>query len=329
MSHNIPQLLDTIIDDTDDQSDTIDVEINLLQLPIFALGTRSLRCIEGLTCQGSVSREEDRQDYLFRTLHTQGEVYPGPLARSAHFALMSISGKRRMTTENPLTWTWHNLCKRMERCCSGRSVQQLKTAIRATAELTMSSQNAVLADEVQEQTHTPTILHLYDKVVFANEQLDGRLASRNHLWVSQWYRENVNNNLTIPLDYPLWKNLDRVSRIASRMYEVLLPYFYTGRSTLVIDYSRLAQVLPVREEKFLSDARKQLEPAMKPLLEAGIIRSRSWKKVRSRAFQICITCGPEIDSLVADNLERDDAATPLREFARRKGIFGLASEDEE
>ena len=59
-----------------------------------------------------------------------GTTYPGPLARSAHLALLSLITDRGFPLENPVTWTWRDLCRRMKITYSGRAVGQIKEAKR-------------------------------------------------------------------------------------------------------------------------------------------------------------------------------------------------------
>ncbi len=71
----------------------------------------------------------------------------------------------------------------------------------------------------------------------------------------------------------MWQSLDQRSPIASRLYEFLFLNFHSNSPLLRINYRNLAQLLPVKAETYLADARKQLEPALQLLQTAEILGS--------------------------------------------------------
>ncbi len=136
-------------------------------------------------------------------------------------------------------------------------------------------------------------LHLYDRVAFLGSKLpDGSAADRNYLWLSPWYLANLNARFTAPIDYALWRRLDERSSIASRLYEFLLPNFYSGAPVLRINYYTLARFLPVRAEQYRSCALRQLTPALTLLQDAGIVASVDWTESKVGKLQMHIHPGP-------------------------------------
>src|ERR1700681_1373857 len=99
---------------------------------------------------------------------------------------------------------------------------------------------------------------------------DGSIADRNYVWFSDWYLANLNSFYTAPIDYHLWRALNERSPIASRLYEFLLFNFAGRHPQLTINYAKLAQFLPIRVERYLSDARRQLDEAME-LLQQNLV----------------------------------------------------------
>lgn len=260
---------------------TIAAEANLLRLPLFALSTKGLKSLEGFECRGQSTRNGEAREFLFRTARSTATLYPGPLSRSAHLAFLSLVTEHGLPIANPITWSWRELCRRMGTSASGREVQQLKRAIEATAGLTIFSRDAVYS-KPEGQTLKMTgrgVAHLYEQVVFLNEELPGGgTADTNYLWLAPWYLENLNALFTAPLDHELWRFLDKQSTIASRLYEFLLINFYNGMPQLRINYPKLAQFLPVKPERYLSDARKQFEPALALLKEVQLTGQVRWQK---------------------------------------------------
>lgn len=258
---------------------TIVAEANFLRLPLFALHTKGLKQLDGYECRGTTTRDEKTWEFVFRTARSTATLYPGPLSRSVHLAFLSLITEHGLPFANPITWSWYNLCERLGIQASGRTVQHLKEAIEATAGLTIYSRDALYSKPTGQRLNSRKAMHLYETVAFVNEALpDGRTADTNYLWLSGWYLDNLNALFTAPLDHELWRFLEKRSPIASRLYEFLLINFHGEVPQLRINYPRLTQFLPVRQERYLSDARKQLEPAFQLLTEARVLASVSWQK---------------------------------------------------
>jgi hypothetical protein len=158
-------------------------EVNLLRLPVFALSTKGLRTLNGLEVRGVFRRDGQRHEYVFRAARSVDTLYPGPLARAAHLALLSI-GTERLPVPHPLVWTWRELCRRVGCSPSGTMIAKLKEALVATARLTIRSRSAIYSRPLKRYlTESEGIFHLYDRVVFHRGLLpDGTKADLNQLW---------------------------------------------------------------------------------------------------------------------------------------------------
>ena len=280
----------------------IRTEANLLRLPLFALHTKRLKTLDGIECHGRISRDGQTHQFLFRATRNTGTLYPGPLARSAHLAFLSIVTDQGLPLENPLTWSWRDLCRRMGIAYGGQMVHHLKDAITSTAGLLLQSEYALYSKPDAQPIRTfQDALHLYDRVIFIGGQLpDGTTADTNYLWFSDWYAKNLDAMFTAPLDYLLWRSLDEQSPISSRLYEFLLLNFYSGAPVLRINYETLAQLLPVRPKRFLSDARRQLEPPFRLLGDASVISELQWTETRNSLAQLHLYPGPRLNSPAAN-----------------------------
>src|SRR5439155_18949133 len=87
------------------------------------------------------------------------------------------------------------------------------------------------------------------------------------------------------------KHLDAKSAIASRLYEFLLINFYSDAPALRINYETLAQYLPVKAEKYLSSARRQLGAALDLLQANGLVGSAEWCASRTGLAQLVLERG--------------------------------------
>lgn len=296
----------------------IKTEANLLRLPLFALNTKRLKTLDGIECHGRVTRDGETHEFVFRATRNTATLYPGPLARSAHLAFLSKVTEQGVPMRNPLTWTWRDLCRRMRIACGGQMVQHLKDAITSTAALFIQSEYALYSKAEKQPIRTQQDgLHLYDRVAFLGSQLpDGSIADTNYLWFSEWYLSNLNAMFTAPLDYELWRYLDEHSTIASRLYEFLLLNFYSGVPVLRINYETLAQFLPVRPERYLSDAKKQMGNALQLLTDTRIITAATWNSGKNALAQLHFGRGARL----ANGARTEAAMLPMMDGEIGDGI---------
>lgn len=290
-------------------------EANLLRLPLFALHTKRLKTLDGIECSGRITRNGETHQFRFRATRNTAGLYPGPQARAVHLAFLSIITEQGMPLHNPITWGWRDLCRRMKIEYGGHTVHQLKDAILSTAGLLIHSEYALYSKTDGQPICTrEDALHLYERVAFIGSQLpDGSAAETNHLWLSEWYVNNLNAMFTAPLDYALWQFLNENSPIASRLYEFLLVNFYSAAPVLRINYETLTRFLPIRPEHYRSDARRQLEPAFELLKSTGILSAVAWADSKEGLAQLHLYRG----RLLAAAPEHDRTDLPFtdEEFA--------------
>lgn len=296
----------------------IRAEANLLRLPLFALHTKGLRTLDGIECSGRIKRDGETHQFTFRATRNTATLYPGPLSRAAHAAFLSIMTDHGFPLQNPITWGWRDLCRRMQIACGGLIVRRLKASIEATAGLLIRSDYALYSKEKSEPICTrQDALHLYERVSFIGSRLaDGSVADRNELWLSDWYLSNVNAMFTAPLDYTLWRRLDEKSPIASRLYEFLLLNFFSNTPVLRINYETLARFLPVRPERYRSDAMRQLDTAFHLLAAARIISDVVWGESKIGLAQLSIYRGDLLVSFASARdpglpFVQDDCVSPI------------------
>ena len=271
----------------------IKAEANLLRLPLFALHTKGLKTLDGIECRGQTTRNGETHSFVLTAARSTITPYPGPLARAAHLAFLSIATDGGFPIENPISWTWYDLCRRMRISYSGQTISRLKVAIESTKALYIRSHYAIYSKAEERPIRTvEDHLNLYDQVTFVGAELPGGdVADANYLWLASWYLDNLNAMFTAPLDYELWRWLDKQSPIASRLYEFLIVNFYSGAPKLCINYGKLAQYLPVKPERYLSQAKQQFAAAFRLLDFTDVIESAKWSDSKSDLAQVNIYPG--------------------------------------
>ena len=266
-----------VMSDLDD-GPIVRVEASVLRLPIFALAVRGSANLDGFEYRRRVRKGDRAVDSIVRTERDEASSYPGPLSRRVHMAFLSMVSDRGFPFEGPVSWSWRDLCRRMDLRASGRRDGELKAAIRATWGLKIFGLAATsLAGRERERE---TWRRLYAEVEFLNEpREDGAVSSANRLWLAPWYVESLNAFHAAPVDYSLWKRLDGIGPLASRLYEYLIPAFYK-RESLELAYDRLASAMPVVAEARRSHAIRQFAPSLAALAEESLIAGFAWDAMK-------------------------------------------------
>ncbi len=282
-------------------SQIVRAEANFLRLPLFTLDSKNMRTLDGLRCEGTFRRGDKAYDFSYVVTRNAATYYPGPLARSAHFALLSIATDIGTPVSNPITFTWRDLCGRMGIQVSGKAVNALREALIATKGLMIESRTALFSKARNEPITTDDrerYVNLYDQVEFYGAtRPDGSSVDINGVWFSSWYLDNLNALYSGPLDYVLWRGLNEKSPIASRLYEFLFFKFFGAREILRFNYPTLVKFIPARTERYLSDAKKQLQPAFSLLIDAGLLSGVQWISSKGGLPQILLHRGPVLSAI--------------------------------
>src|SRR4051812_16961528 len=92
----------------------VQAETNLLRFPFFALHTKGLRDVDFKEVRGTRVENGKAHEFLFRVARNTDHVYPGPLSRKAHFALLSLLRQQGFPFRNPIAFTWRQLAREMQ-----------------------------------------------------------------------------------------------------------------------------------------------------------------------------------------------------------------------
>jgi hypothetical protein len=280
-------------------------EANLLRVPVFALAVKGSATLDGFEYRLVRRRGERTVEGVIRTERDDKTAYPGPLSRRVHMALLSLVAERGFPFENPVTWTWRALCRRMGLPNSGRRVAELKAAVRATWGLKIFGLSA-LDGRTRESWR-----RLYAECAFLNEPAaDGTASDANRVWLAPWYLQSLNALHSAPVDYELWKRLERTGPLASRLYEYLLPSFYT-HERLEFAYDRLAAAMPVVAEARRSHAVRQFAPALAALQAEGLLADAGWDAMKGNGRpKLILARGPRLAPRVSAQPGASAAVSP-------------------
>ena len=299
-------------------------EANLLRFPFFALGRKGLRNHKGLLIVGQSKLDSQTYDFEYRITCNSDDLYPGQLARKVHMGLLRImQSTQPFPFCNPIEFTWRELMETIGILPGGRTVQQIKQAIRSIEGTRIRSKFALKNAHGKHLKGRERGYGLYNQYVFFDELMpdEETIADKNFLWLADWYLANINSLYCAPLDHGLWLRLDDASPIASRLYEFFTFNFAGDWKTLTIDYGKLHRFLPVAPEKHLSQIQKQLGKALGLVVDAGVLADAAWHRGKRDQVQLVVRRGPLLTkrgsaaALAGD--QHDVEATEIRELYRQ------------
>jgi hypothetical protein len=252
-------------------------EVNFTRLPFFALSRGGLKKQGEIEYRDSVERDGEKLDILWRVTANIRYGYPGPFDKKVHKALEFLISQKGFPVENPITFSFYELCKLMNINISGKTKRMIREALIRTKLAGIESRGSFYYKG--EKRWIDDIFNLYDRVVFFGETLpSGETSDRNYVFLSDWYLKSLNSFYVKPLDFDYYRSLQ--STLAGRLYEFLGIQFYGLQGKpYSVEYRRLCQLLPIVEQKYLSKAKENLSSAHRELQETKFLTQVRWKEI--------------------------------------------------
>lgn len=128
--------------------------------------------------------------------------------------------------------------------------------------------------------------HLFDQVWKGKELKNGEIADSNYIYIAPLYKMSIENHYIKLLDFTYIKSLN--NNIAIRLYEILGIKFYGIKNKnfdfIKYSYEKLCKILPIKEQKYLSDIKRQLKPALKELRKTKFLEKYIFEKRKNKLF---------------------------------------------
>lgn len=312
------------------QPSIIRAETNGLRFPIFAIGTKGLKGIDGYEAIGSSNDGGNSTEYVYRVTRNTDDVYPGDLARRIHNALLAKLELQGFPYSDTVSFTWRELARLVGVQWKGAKATQFKAAIKSIHGLRIWSnfalkQKTSYCDIVSREEVTAVEplaereqgFSLYTDVVFQDQTLaDGSRSNVNKVVFSGWLITNLNSFYYAKLDRSLWLELDKVGPLASRLYEYLLFSKSGDWRKLRIRYAKLCTFLPVKVMDREAKAKTQFGRAIDALVEHGVIQRVAWSKSPTRELIIEFFYGDRVRTTktAGSELVADDDGFEVREL---------------
>jgi len=286
-------------------------EVNFLLFPFFALNRYEVRQRLETEFRAVVTRDGEKLEILWNVSANPKYGYPGPLDKKVHKAIEQIIDEQGFPIRNPISFTFYDLCRRLEIPDSGKNIRNIKQALKRIKTASIESREAFYSKS--EERWIEDVFSLYERVIFKGEKLpDGRIADKNYIFLGSWYLQSLNARYVKPLDFNYYKRLK--SSVSQRLYELLGVKFFgaikSNRPYVRYKYSTLCQLLPLTRQYYPSYVRRQLEPAHEELKRTGFLAKVSWRKIagspRERDWYIYYYPGPR----AKEEIERFSTTIP-------------------
>ena len=275
---------------TPEQKRYIASELNLARLPYFASSRTSAQKRKSIKYNRVIQQEDGELEIEWRVTADAEYGYPGPFAEAVHAAILDIITEDGLPCENPITFTFYDICNRLEIPSSGKNTTNIRRAIRSISSASIWADNAFVDKDGRRQTFYTNSVSLYDRYI-GYEEYDPETEERadiNKIWLADFFLESLNSGNIRPVDFEYFKHIHDQSYVATKLYRHL-GYRFAGtfkhdNPYAKVDYDELASIVDVKRRKYLSRAKQQLERAHQALEETSFIDKIDWhQEKRSNA----------------------------------------------
>ena len=216
---------------------------------------------------------------------------------------------------------------------SGWNIKDLKASFKRIKATVITTENTWIYPESKEEQagkFVDGIFGLYDEVWFHGDltPTGEKLTRGIAITLSDTYRESINNNATMPLDYWFWLELEKPT--SRRMMELFAAKFYGliqgGGKVLTQDYNRFCQAMPIEPQKYKSAAKRMLAKQFDVMVERGFFEALPTWQWEDHAKRFFVRPGKKASSDSSDPVERPGQETdPLVTELMKRG-FNSASQ---
>ncbi len=207
--------------------------------------------------------------------------------------VQDLRREQRGEIKNPVSFQSNQLLSILGLGDAGNNFQDVYEWLKRMAATTIQSSGSVYL--AKRRQYAIDIFPVFDRVVITGAELpNGRTADRNFVWLSDWQLENINQNFVIPIDLETYRKLE--NNIAKALVPLLQQWLYASRSEGRFEkrYEDLCALLDLRQQRYVSDMRKQLGPSLDELHRYGYIASWSVEPTNDgRDYKIVACHGPK------------------------------------
>lgn len=259
-------------------------EVNLSRLPFFASSTKGLKQKRGVGYRHVALVQGQEVEVLWEVTANVKYGYPGPLAEAVHTAILQIVTERGFPVQNPVTFTFYDVCKRLGLKPSGKIRRLIREGILSTRSALIEINRSFATKDGRRPTFTDT-QNLYSRAIFYGDQdpHTNEPIEYSAIWFADFYIDSLNSGYFRPLDFEYFKQIRKASYASPKLYRYL-GYRFSGscfkhnNKYSKVDYDDLAAIADIKRQPNLSLAKQKLAKAHKVLLDTGFLsREPVWQ----------------------------------------------------
>jgi hypothetical protein len=179
---------------------------------------------------------------------------------------------------NPITFTTAELLALLGTSKNGNRYREVEEWLKVMNATFIESEGAVWLNGKKRFASDSFVI--FQRVKRAGQELDdGSIADRNHVWLSDWYLENLNAHYLLPIEFETYRQLK--NNIAKALIPLLQVWLYASREAGSFEkrYIELCQILNIREYQHKSKISEKLSPSLNELVVQGYLKA--WEIVKT------------------------------------------------
>ena len=268
--------------DTETPQRYIASELNLARLPFFASSTTNLKRKEGVLYEDTVKHKGGEVKLIWEVTGNSKYGYPGPFAESVHVALLDIITEQGLPFQNPVVFSFYDLCDRLDIKHNGKNIRGIRNAILSIRLAGIVIENSFVTKDGRRLSYTPDPTFLYKRVALYGDTdpRTGEAMELSAVWLSDFYLDSLNSGNIRPIDFQYFKQLHSRSYAATKLYEYL-GYRFSGtfrhnNDYAKVDYDKLTTIIDIKRQPYLSQAKQKLEKPHQSLVDTNFISRIEW-----------------------------------------------------
>lgn len=258
-------------------------ELNFSRLPFFASSTKGLKNKKKIEFRRIIEIGGQTVESLWKVTANAEYGYPGSFAESVHAAILQIVTEQGLPVQNPVKFSFYDICKRLGIEYSGRTTQKIRNAIRSTRLAGIEIRHSFHMKDGS-RPRFEDIQNLYTRVIFFGDEDSetGEAVELSAVWLADFYRESLNSGHIRPIDFEYFKQIREKSWAVTKIYQFLGYRFAVGcfgkhrNPYAKVDYEELCIIADVKQQRYLSLAKQKLETAHNVLVETGYVDRIEW-----------------------------------------------------
>lgn len=258
-------------------------ELNLSRLPFFASSTKALKDKTETEFRRTIDLDGREVECLWRVTANARYGYPGPFAEAVHAAILQIVTEQGFPIQNPVKFSFYEICIRLGIETSGQNIKNIKDAIRATRLAGIEIRHSFQTKDGRRPTFED-IQNLYSRVIFFGDSdpATGESVEISAVWLADFYRDSLNSGHIRPIDFEYFKQIREKSWSVTKIYQYLGYRFAAGcfgkhqNPYAKVDYDDLCVIADVKRYQYTSAAKRSFETAHEILIETGFIKRVEW-----------------------------------------------------